>query len=371
MTNIPTDALDVVVVGAGQAGLATAYHLKRHGLRFLVVDAAPEIGHRWRTRWDSLRLFTPAFHDGLPGMAFPAAYDAYPTKDEVADYLADYAWHFCLPVLLSCPVTRVTRDGDGFEVHTAQGVLRTRQVVVATGPFQLPAVPPLTHALGASIVQLHSSAYRRPSDLPEGHVVVVGGGNSGRQIALELAATHDVTLAVGRRGLQLPQSLLGRDLFWWLTRLGVLDATVDSRLARRLRSRGDLVIGSPLRDLRRAGVHVRRRLTAADSSRVHFEAGPAVRPAAVVWATGFQPYYAWLDVPGVVDDGRVRHRRGLTDVPGLAFVGLPWQHTRGSSLLGFVGADAEFVAESATAHMIRNKSASREVRIARPSPTMW
>ena len=208
------DALDVLVIGAGQAGLATAYHLRRAGSRFLVVDAGSEIGGSWRSRWDSLRLFTPAQYDALPGLTFPAPPDTYPTKDQVADYLQDYAARFDLPVLLSCAVERVVRTGDRFSVHTSQGLLRARRVVVATGPFQKPAVPAIGAGLGPDVVQLHSASYRNPSVLPSGGAVVVGAGNSGRQIALELSETHAVTLAVGTGPLELPQRLLGRDLFW-------------------------------------------------------------------------------------------------------------------------------------------------------------
>jgi putative flavoprotein involved in K+ transport len=338
------DALDVLVIGAGQAGLATAYHLRRRGLRFLVVDAGQEIGQAWRTRWDSLRLFTPAQYDALPGMAFPAPADTHPTKDEVADYLAAYAGRFELPVLLDCRVERLERVDGRYVVHTSQGPLSAHQVVVATGPFQKPVVPGVAAGLGPDVVQLHSAAYRNPGDVPAGRpVVVVGAGNSGRQIALELAATHQVTLAVGAEPLELPQRLLGRDLFWWLTRLGVITKTSDSLLARRMRDRGDLVIGTPRRRLREAGVTVRPRLVATSSDSIEFEDGSRQRPGAVVWATGFRPDYAWIDVPGVVEDGRIVHERGLTAAPGLCFIGLPWQHTRGSALLGFVGQDAEWL----------------------------
>jgi putative flavoprotein involved in K+ transport len=328
------EALEVIVIGAGQAGLAAAYHLKQRGVRFLVVDAAPEIGHAWRSRWDSLRLFTAAQYDALPGMAFPAPADTYPTKDEAADYLVAYAHHFNLPVLLNCAVQRLTRLRGGFAVETRQGRLVTRQVVVATGPLQKPVVPALSRELGDAVVQLHSSDYRNPTGVPSGEAVVVGAGNSGRQIALELAATHDVTLAVGTESTQLPQRILGRDLFWWLTRLGVVTKTDRSLLARRMRARGDLVIGTPMRDLRRAGVQIRPRLTSAHS----VPAG-----STVIWATGFSRDYSWIDVPGVVDRGTVLHHRGITEVPGLSFIGLPWQHTRGSSLLGFVRHDAAWL----------------------------
>ena len=339
------DDLDVIVIGGGQAGLATGYHLARRGLRFLVVDAGPAIGHVWRSRWSSLRLFTPAEHDGLPGMAFPAPAGSHPDKDQVADYLEAYAAHFGLPVLLGCTVRRVSRSRDGFAVETSRGTLRARQVVVATGPFQSPVTPRLALGLDPDVTQVHSAGYRDPDDLPTGPVLVVGGGNSGRQIALELAASGErqVTLAVGTEPPTLPQRILGRDLFWWLTRLGLMAKTADSRLARRMQARGDIVVGSPLPALRRAGVDVRGRALLADGREVHLEDGAPVEVSAVVWATGFRTDYSWLDVPGVVVDGRVVHRRGLTDVPGLAFVGLPWQHTRGSALLGFVGDDAEFV----------------------------
>jgi putative flavoprotein involved in K+ transport len=342
------DALDVLVIGAGQAGLATAYHLRQRGLRYLVVDAGDEIGGSWRSRWDSLRLFTPAQYDALPGMAFPAADDAYPTKDVVADYLAAYAARFELPVLLDCAVTRLERVDGVFVAHTTQGRLTARQVVVATGPFQRPAVPAIASGLDADVVQLHSADYRRPSQLPPGHVVVVGAGNSGRQIALELAATHQVTLAVGATLPQLPQRFLGRDLFWWLTRLGLLAKTGDSRLARRMRARGDIVIGTPYRELRRAGVDLRPRVVAATGRELRFETG-AARPAAVIWATGYRADHAWIDVPGAVEDDAVVHRRGVSPVPGLCFVGLPWQHTRGSALLGFVKDDAAWIVSQLTA----------------------
>lgn len=343
------DALDVLVIGAGQAGLAIAYHLRRAGLRFLVVDAAPEVGASWRNRWDSLRLFTPAQYDGLPGLAFPAPADTYPTRAQVADYLHAYAARFELPLLLSTGVTRLERAGDRFAVHTTRGVLHARQVVVATGPFQAPVVPALSAGLGTNVTQLHSAEYRNPAGIRPGPVVVVGAGNSGRQIALELAASHNVTLAVGTEALQLPQRLLGRDLFWWLTRLGAITKTEDSRLARRMRARGDLVIGSPTRDLRAAGVHIRPRVTAASEAGLTFADHSRARPATVIWSTGFRPDYSWIDIPGVVTTHGVQHERGLTRVPGLAFLGLPWQHTRGSALLGFVKDDAEWLAGHITA----------------------
>jgi len=338
--------LDVIVVGAGQAGLALGYHLARSSLRFLLVDGATEIGNSWRARWDSLRLFTPAEYAALPGLPFPAAPGAYPGKDQVADYLQAYAAEFGLPVMLGTRVERVRRTGSLFRVDTSQGVLWARQLVVATGPFQRPHIPALGRDLASSVVQLHSATYRKPADLPDGRVLVVGGGNSGLQIALELAATRDVHLAVGTRQKAVAQRPLGRDLFWWLTKTGVISRPVTSPVTAWFRKRGgDLVIGTTWRDVDEAGITVHSRLTGVSGRTTEFADGSGLDDvAAVVWATGFRADHSWLDIPGVSDGDQVLHDRGRARVPGLWFIGLPWQHTRGSALIGFVGDDAEWVA---------------------------
>jgi putative flavoprotein involved in K+ transport len=341
----------VVVVGGSQAALAIAWHLSQQGLRFVVLDAGPELGHVWRKRWDSLKLFTPAQYDNLPGMPFPAPADTYPTKDPVADYLRAYADAFHLPVRLNSRVTELRQVGDGFEVRTTDQAFHGRQVVVATGPFQVPFVPPQAARLDPSVTQVHSADYRNPQALPDGPVLVVGGGNSGFQIAEELAATRQVDLSVGTRAPMLPQRLAGKDLFWWLTRLGLMRVTVDSRVGRRA-SRREFIIGSNRRRLGSAGVRFRPRLVDADRTIVRFADGSMLENVrSVVWATGYRPDYAWIHVPGVVENGRVVHRRGVTEVPGLYFLGLSWQHTRGSALLGFVNDDATYLADRiATRH---------------------
>jgi putative flavoprotein involved in K+ transport len=343
--------LDVVVVGGSQSGLAMAWHLQRQGLDFVVLEAGPEVGYVWRSRWDTLKLFTPAQYDALPGLAFPAPADTYPTKDPVADYLQAYADTFDLPVRVNARVTRLSRTDDGFEVQTAEEIYRARQVVVATGPFQVPFVPPPAAKLDPSVTQLHSADYRNPQALPEGPVLVVGGGNSGFQIAEELAATRTVDLSIATRYPMLPQRFLGRDLFWWLTRLGLLRVTVTSRPGRRM-SRRDFVIGSNRKRLERAGVRLRPRLVDAEGRTVRFADHRLLEEVGVVvWATGYRPDYAWIRIPGVVREGQVVHRRGVTEVPGLYFLGLSWQHTRGSALLGFVNDDAAYLADHiATRH---------------------
>src|SRR3954470_20435698 len=208
------DPLDVLVIGAGQAGLALGHHLAHRHADFLLLDAAPEVGYSWRNRWDSLRLFSPAQYDALPGLPFPAPADTHPSKDDVADYLAGYARHFALPVRLNSPVLRLHREDDGrFTATTPTGTLRAGQVVVATGPFQTPRVPSVAADVDPGVRQLHSAEYRNPAQLPAGaRVLVVGAANSGLQIAAELAATCTVAVAVGSTPMQLPQRLAGRDL---------------------------------------------------------------------------------------------------------------------------------------------------------------
>jgi len=343
--------LDAVVVGGSQSGLAMAWHLTQQGRRFVVLEAGPEVGHVWRSRWDNLKLFTPAQYDALPGMAFPAPADTYPTKDPVADYLQAYASTFDLPVRLNARVTRLSKTDDGFEVQTTDNTFRARQVAVATGPFQVPFVPPMAAKLDASVAQVHSADYRNPQALPEGPVLVVGGGNSGFQIAEELAATRTVDLSIATRYPMLPQRFLGRDLFWWLTRLRLMRVTVTSRPGRRM-SRRDFVIGTNRRRLERKRVRFRPRLVDAEGRTVRFADHRLLEDVGVVvWATGYRPTYDWIHIPGVVREGQVVHRRGVTEVPGLYFLGLSWQHTRGSALLGFVNDDATWLADRiATRH---------------------
>jgi putative flavoprotein involved in K+ transport len=335
---------EVVVIGAGQAGLTMGYFLAQQGRHFLIVDGAPSIGAAWRARWDSLTLFTPRRYDALPGREFPGDPDGYPGRDEVIEYLESYAKAFELPVALGNGVRSVSRTGELFVLELDDGSsIEADQVVVATGPFQTPNVPPIAADLAPEIRQAHSTGYSRPSDLPEGTVLVVGGGNTGFQIAEELAATRDVHLAVGSRQLPLPQRFLGRDLFWWLEKIGVLHKTVESRMGRRMRDR-DTLIGSSPRSARRAGVHMKPRAVRASGRTVTFADESTLDVDGVIWATGYRLDHSWIE-PSVADaEGTLRHRRGVTELSGLYFLGLPWQHTRGSALLGWVKDDAEFIA---------------------------
>jgi putative flavoprotein involved in K+ transport len=262
----------------------------------------------------------------------------------VIAYLEQYAAAFNLPVELGNAVRSLDADGGRFVVGLEDRQIEADQVVVATGPFQVPRVPALAGELAPDLFQAHSTAYRSSSGLPEGTVLVVGGGNTGFQIAQELAATHRVHLAVGSRQTPLPQTFLGRDLFWWLTKTRLLEKTVESRLGRRLRDR-DTLIGSNPRRLKRSGVELKPRAVAAAGRTVSFADRSELDVDAVIWATGYRPDHSWITLHVTDPDGHVRHRRGVTDVPGLYFLGLSWQHTRGSALLGWVEHDAEFIAE--------------------------
>jgi putative flavoprotein involved in K+ transport len=351
VTPEPSSSYEVVVVGAGQAGLAMGYLLRRQGCRFVILERAGQIAPAWRERWDSLTLFTPRRYSGLPGLPFPGDPDGYPTRDEVIAYLERYAETFELPIELGSEVKELDRGDDGlFRLQVDGRTITADQAVVATGPFQSPYVPKLAERLADDVLQTHAVGYRRPDEVPPGTVLVVGGGNTGFQIAKELSATHKVVLSVGSRQTPLPQRLLGRDLFWWLTKVRILDKTVESRLGRKLSTRETLIGSSPRELKKRYGVELKPRVVDANAHMVRFEDGSEFEVDAVIWASGYRPDYSWIRLPVFDDDGRLRHRRGVTDVPGLHFLGLTWQYTRGSALIGWVKDDAEFIAERIAAY---------------------
>jgi putative flavoprotein involved in K+ transport len=338
--------LDVLVIGGGQAGLAMGHQLNRRGRPFEIVDAGPEIGHVWRSRWDSLRLFTSGRYDSLPGLPFPAASDTYPGKDDVAGYLQAYAAQFGLAVRLDTTVTSLTRTDGMYVAKAGQKAIEARQVVLATGPFQVPFTPPVSAQLDADVHQIHSSDYRCPDNLPLGRALVVGAANSGCQIALELSATRSVDLSVGRRIPTIPQRPLGRDVWSWATAIRLDRVTADSWLGRRLSKRDQIIGAGPRRLARRHGIRLRPRVSEASDRVVTFADGGTCEYDTVVWATGFTTDNSWIDIPGLTDQrGRIRQTRGVTASPGLYTLGLTWQHTRGSALLGWVGNDAADLAQ--------------------------
>jgi putative flavoprotein involved in K+ transport len=339
---------DVLITGAGQAGLGAAYWLRRMSdLDVLIIDRS-EVGSSWLTRWDSLRLFTPRRFSALPGMRFPPG-DGFPTRIEVAEYLRRYAERFGFAVQAGHEVQRLTRWDGGFSAETDRATIQARHVVLASGPFTAPHVPEAAAAaLDAGVAQLHSGDYRRPADVPDGDVVVVGGGNSAAQLALELTDGHRVTVVSPREPWFLPERMLGVDLYWWLYLCGTLNANAGSPISRFVRRRGDAIIGTDLRQAIRAGRIrlITGRVTGADGQDLVLTDGSRVRAETVLWCTGFRPNLSWLDVPGARDTaGEPLHRRGASPVPGLHWMGLPWQTRLNSSIINGVDRDARATAK--------------------------
>jgi putative flavoprotein involved in K+ transport len=330
--------------------------LAQHGVAFVILEAESRLGAAWLGRWDSLTLFTPRRYSALPGLPFPGDPAGYPSREEVAAYLERYAAEFSLPIEFNSHVQSLTPLEGGFRLDIDGRPTSAGQVIVASGAFQTPFVPPFAAQLAPEVVQLHSTAYRRPGGIPSGTVLVVGGGNTGFQIAEELAATHTVHLSIGSKQMPLPQRFLGRDIFSWLTTIGYFKKNVETRMGQRLSQRLALIGSSP-RSIQRAGVRLQSRATAASGRAVAFEDGSTLDIDSVIWATGFRPDYSWINAPVTDEHGRPRHRRGVTPVPGLYFVGLEWQWTRGSALIGWVKDDAAFIAE----RVLAGAGAARQV----------
>jgi putative flavoprotein involved in K+ transport len=345
--------VQTLIIGAGQAGLSTGYHLKRRGLPFLVVDGNERIGDNWRHQWDSLTLYTPAKYDGLPGLRFPADPWHYPGKDEVADFLERYAVTHDLPVRTSTRVHRLDRDGDGYRVELDDGVVTCDNVVVATGSFgRTPYVPDLSADLDPRIVQLHSSEYRRPDQLAPGPVLVVGASHSGTDIAYEVAADHETVLA-GRECGQIPVRLGSWNAHVVLPLVLFAFRHVLTRRTPMGRKEMDEVRfhgGPALRwkpaDLARRGVRRNEsRVTGARDGLPELADGTVVDVANIVWCTGFRQVFDWIDLPVTDEHGWPREYRGVVDdTPGLFFCGLSFQYAMSSMVFPGVGRDAAFVA---------------------------
>jgi putative flavoprotein involved in K+ transport len=337
---------DTVVIGGGQAGLAMGYYLAREDRDFVILDAGDRVGETWRNRWDSLRLFTPAFHDGLPGMPFPAPASYFPTKDETADYLEAYAKKFALPVRFGRRVDSLARHEDGYLLSAGYERYVTEHVVVATGPYQHPKIPGFAVGLDPAIVQLHSSGYRNPNLLPEADVLVVGAGNSGAEISVDLAATRHTYLS-GRNAGYIPIALIHNRLSLWLADHAL---TTDTRLGRKMseahRDRGAPLVRLKPKEIAAAGVELVPRVESVVDGQLQLADGRVVDVAVVVWATGFRLDFGWIELPIFDDSGYPIHHRGVVDAaPGLYFLGLPFQYTPTSEHVGGVGNDARHISE--------------------------
>lgn len=341
----PLIRTDTVVIGAGQAGLAAAYYLQQAKVDFRVLDAAPAAGAAWAARYDSLRLFSPAGVSGLPGLPWPGAAAHYPTRDETTAYLRQYAAHFNFPIELNCRVMRLAPGPAGYVVETTAGpTYAARRVIIATGPYTSPKIPAWAPQMPATVQQLPSRDYQRPSQLPgTGAVAVVGSGNSALQIAADIAAARrPVYMAFDEKTPAMPNNRL---MWGFLALTGLLGVSRHTALGRKMYHSPEPVVSGDLAKLRRfSNVRFIGRAEAAlPSGAIQGKRATSEPLEAVVWATGYRPDYDWVELPILESDGSPRHHRGLTEAPGVAFLGLNWLDSRRSALLYGAGPDARRV----------------------------
>jgi len=358
------ERFDVVVIGGGQAGLSVGYHLRSQGLRFVILDAAERTGDAWRKRWDSLRLFTPAKLDGLPGMRFPGLGESFPTKDDMADYLESYAARFALPVRNLSRVEKLGRRDGKFTLTVNGGEIEADQVVVAMASYQAKRVPAFASQLRPDIVQLHSADYRSPAQLRDGHVLVVGAGNSGAEIAKELVGRHPVWIS-GRDVGEIPFRIEGFAARWLLTRLmlrGIFHRllTVRTPIGRRVRPKfirqGGPLIRTKMRDLLSLGSKRVGKIVGVRDGLPLLSDGSSLDAANVVWCTGFHAGFQWIALPALGEDGEPEHVAGTVPaVPGLYFVGLHFLYAASSTMIHGVSRDARRIAKA----VVRRARASR------------
>jgi putative flavoprotein involved in K+ transport len=368
------EKIETVIVGAGQAGLSVGYHLARLGRPFVILEERDRVGDNWRERWwRSLRLFTPARYDGLPGWSFPAPQWSFPTRDEMADYLEAYAARFELSVRTGMHVNALSKDGDRFVVAAGERRIEAQNVVLASGQHRLAVVPAFASDLDPRITQLHATEYRDPSQLAPGAVLVVGAGNSGADISIELAATHRVRLSGPDKG-HIPfriDTRTARLVFRMLWFVWSHVLTVKTPIGRRLRPTA-LTKGAPLirvkpKDLSAAGVERLPRIVGVRDGLPELEDGQVINAATVIWCTGFRPDFDWIDLPVFREEGVPATERGAVSAePGLYLVGLDFLYAFNSENVGGVGRDAGHIARQIDS---RARERARNRRAAAPAAT--
>jgi putative flavoprotein involved in K+ transport len=348
------ERFETIVVGAGQAGLSVGYHLAKRGRPFVILDEQRRVGDNWRRHYDSLRLYSPARLDGLPGMAFPAPAWTWPTKDEMAEYLERYASAFELPVRGGTRVERISRNGSGYAVDCGDRRLEAENVVVAAGTFGRPFTPAFASALDPGIVQLHSTEYKKPGQLKDGPVLVVGAAHSGADVAIDVASAHR-TILCGRDTGQFPFNIEGRGarLFGWRVmsflarRVFTLRTPIGRKMRPEIRAHGGPLLRFKRRDLEAAGVErTTARVAGVRDGKPELDDGTVLDVQNVIWCTGFKQDFGWIELPVVDEDGWPLEERGVVpSAPGLYFTGLAFQYAFGSMLILGAGRDAEYVAE--------------------------
>ena len=342
------DGTNILIIGAGQAGLAMAYYLRRAKLSFQLVEGNLRLGDSWRNRYDSLTLFTPRSLSGLPGLPLEGDPNGNASRDEFADYLERYATQFMFPVELQTKIARL-KHVNGYFYATSLGgqEIKSKVIVLANGAYQKPIVPPISRHLSPDVCQFSAAEYRNPVQIPDGNVVVVGDGATGRDIASELAATHRVYLATSRPRRLLPERILGVSIWKWMAILGLLMAPMDSFRGKKMREMDSF----PDRDrdlaaLRRRGIQIVSKLLRADGNTVTFQNGMSVPVNSIIWAVGYRDDSDWVDIPDIKDaQGNFLYHKGRSHFPNFYFIGRPWQMTTGSARIYGVSRDAEWITD--------------------------
>jgi len=344
------ERVDTIVIGGGQAGLSVGYHLRKHGINFLILDANNRIGNAWRNRWDSLRLFTPARYVELPGMRYPGKAEGFPTKDQVADYLELYAERFELPVQCGVTVERLSKNGNHFLIEAGRLQYEAENVVVAMADYQVPSIPAFAHDLAPGTLQLHPQSYKNPRQLQEGGVLVVGVGNSGADIAIDVARSHKTWIA-GKESGHIPfpiDTWFARYVAFRVVRfLGHHVLSLGTPIGRKKRPellhRASPLIRVKPNDLVKAGITRVGRVAGVQDGMPLLEDGRTLEVRNVIWCTGYEPGFSWIDLPVFDDEGGPVHERGISKVSGMYFVGLHFQYAMSSATLIGIGRDAEYV----------------------------
>jgi putative flavoprotein involved in K+ transport len=355
-TNTEKSNWHTIVIGGGQAGLATGYHLKQMNSDFLILDAEARTGDSWRRRWNSLRLFTLAWNNGMPGLPFPGNQNVFPTKDEVADFLMEYKETFELPVLYNARVMMVKKSKNGFRIMLPDRKLETQNLVIAAGNYGIPKIPSFAKELNGSIQQMHSAYYKSPDDLPEGRTLIVGAGTSGFQIALDALSEKRTVYVAGKPTPQIPDFIFkyfGKQFVWMNKHV----LNTSTPMGRKFQTRVQQGGGAPLIRIspeaaQKAGVKLLPRLKGAQDSWPITESGEKIEATAIIWCTGFHPDYSWLDLFGAIGvNGYPEATRGVSSIyPGLYFVGSQFQYSLTSTWLGGVGRDAGYIAHRIRAY---------------------
>jgi len=340
--------LDFVIIGGGQAGLSMAYHLNKMGTKYLVVDGTDEVGASWLSRWDSLKLFTPTEYNHLPGLKFDAPKGYYPNKVEVANYFKSYVKEYNIPIQFNTLITAVSKTNKGFHLQHKDGEIEAKNVIVATGPFHIPYTPPCHKKASKNITQMHSNYYKSLEQLQDGDSLVVGGGDSGYQILDEISkdGSRTVYFSGNTNVKSIPQQFLGKTLWWWFTLVGFLKYNKYSWIGKKLSNVTQPVIGTDVKEiLSRKNVISVGRTNDTLGEDIFFEKQKVSTIKNIIWATGYRPNFEWIEGLELDQDHYPKNYRGVSNIDGLYFIGLPWMYTRGSATLGGVCKDAQYLAD--------------------------